>query len=68
MHQDCSDNPKPTQITAFALSETESPLPEPTQASSNSALAIIYPASTLFFSLTFTTMLPISPDITRVTQ
>jgi hypothetical protein len=30
-------------------------------------LAIIGPSSTFSFMLTFTTMLPISPDITQVT-
>jgi hypothetical protein len=37
------------------------------QASSNSVLAIIGPSSTFFFTSTFTTKLPISTDITRVT-
>jgi hypothetical protein len=33
MHQDRLDNPKPTRITPFPISETESALPEFTQAS-----------------------------------
>jgi hypothetical protein len=32
------------------------------------ALAIIGPSSIFFFMLTFTTKLPVSPDITWVTQ
>jgi hypothetical protein len=68
MHQDFSDNPKPTWITPFALSEFEFVLSELTQASSNSALVIIGLSSTFFFMLTFITKLHVSLDITWVAQ